>query len=99
MQIKIFNLKKSAGIISVLTMCIVWFSCGDHKNAAPAPQGMQTLDLKKYGKSFSIFVPDTTKARLTITEQSTGALEIRSGNNFAIAINEQTADLELIKSD
>lgn len=77
------------------------FSCGDKKTGGGivAPQGMHILDLSRYGKPFAIFVPDTTAAKLLITEQSTGALDIKVGKNFAISINEQPADIELKKTD
>lgn len=64
-----------------------------------APQGMITLDLSQFGKPFAIFVPDTMTTKLQITEQASGALDIKVGNSFAISIFEQTADLELKKSD
>jgi hypothetical protein len=60
---------------------------------------MITLDLSKYGKPFTIFVPDSTTSRLEITEQSWGALEIRAGKNFQISITEDPGDIELRKSD
>lgn len=77
-------------------------SCGDknkNEEGIVAPQGMITLDLSKYGKPFAIFVPDTVTTKLQITEQASGALDIKVGHNFAISIFEQAADLELKKSD
>lgn len=75
-------------------------SCGGKKEEAiVAPEGMNVLELNKYGKPFAIFVPDTTHSKLVITEQSYGALEIRVGKNFAISINEQAADIDLRKKD
>jgi hypothetical protein len=73
--------------------------CGEKKEAPKAPEGMHTLDLSRYGKPFSIFVPDTIKLKMQITEQSSGALDIKVGSNFAISINEQAADIELRKTD
>jgi hypothetical protein len=61
--------------------------------------GMHRLDLNRYGKPFSILVPDTTKNDFKITEQPNGALEIRSGKNFGISIYEQEADINLKKED
>jgi hypothetical protein len=76
-------------------------SCGGKKpdESVAAPQGMHVLDLSRFGKPFAIFVPDTVAAKLQITEQNTGALEIRVGKGFAISINEQAADLNLVKED
>ncbi len=93
---KIINLLSAAVLVSSL------ISCGDKKKeqeAIVAPQGMNVLDLSKFGKPFAIFVPDTVAAKLLIVQQTYGALDIKVGNNFAISINEQTADIELKKKD
>jgi hypothetical protein len=92
----ILNLFVSALFITSLV------SCGDKKKTEEpivAPQGMHVLDLTNYGKSFAIFVPDTTAAKLTITEQPSGALEIRVGKSFGITVNEQAGDIEAKKRD
>lgn len=76
------------------------FSCGDKRQKEIAiPQGMNILNLSKYGKPFSIFVPDTTLGGYEITEQTSGALDIKVGKDFSISINEQAADMELRKKD
>lgn len=92
---KIINLFSAALLMSVIV------SCGDKKTevAIVAPQGMNVLDLSKFGKPFVIFVPDTTAAKLTVTEQQSGALEVRVGKTFAISINEQAADLAFKKTE
>jgi len=93
---KIISLFSAAIIISSL------ISCGESKKpeeAIVAPQGMIVLDLTQYGKPFVIFVPDTTAAKLMVTEQQSGALDIRVGKGFAISINEQAADFEMKKKD
>ncbi len=92
---KIINLFSATAILLALT------SCGDKKKNQDivAPQGMNVLDLSKRGKPFAIFVPDTTVAKLTVTEQTSGALDIKVGVSFAITINEQAADIELKKTD
>lgn len=78
----------------------VMISCGSKKNEEiVAPQGMHTLNLNAYGKPFAIFVPDTVAAKLTVVEQSNGALDIKVGNNFAISINEQAGDINMKKQD
>ncbi|MBL7933757.1 MAG: hypothetical protein JNL60_17775 [Bacteroidia bacterium] len=83
-----------------LALIGVMMSCGSKKNEEiVAPQGMHTLNLNRYGKPFAIFVPDTVAAKLTVTEQSNGALDIRVGKNFAISINEQAADINMKKQD
>jgi hypothetical protein len=90
--------------LAALAVAIVFslglsFCTGGKKDGVAAPEGMQVYDLSRYGKPFSIFVPDTTKTKIEVTEQSTGALEIKAGPNFAIAINEQFGDLNQIRSD
>ena len=95
-------MKKLINLLSVAVIASTIISCGGKKaeqETIVAPQGMNVLSLSKYGKPFAIFVPDTTAAKLTVTEQSSGALEIKVGTNFAITINEQAADIELKKKD
>jgi hypothetical protein len=94
-------MKKLVTLLSVITLSIIFPSCGnkDTKESIQAPAGMVALDLTKYGKQFSIFVPDTTAAKLEIIEQSWGALEVKVGKNFRISITEDPGDIELRKSD
>lgn len=93
-------MKRLTQIILVASVTTILISCsGKPKNEVIAPQGMNTLDLSRFGKPFSIFVPDTTAAKLEVLEQSNGSLDIKVGKNFAISINEQPADIELRKTD
>ncbi len=94
-------MKKLITVLSVLALSLAISSCGD-KGATQnieAPAGMVALDLSKYGKQFSIFVPDTTAAKLEVVEQSWGALEIKIGKGFHLSITEDPGDMELRKSD
>lgn len=88
-------------LMTLLFVTLLGFnSCGNKEpDAMVAPQGMHVLDLSSYGKSFAIFVPDTVAALLTISEQSSGALEIKVGKNFAISIFEQATDINARKTD
>jgi len=98
---KSLTMKTLLTLLSVLSLSVSFTSCGD-KNAKEdiqAPAGMVALDLSRFGKQFSIFVPDTTAAKLEITEQSWGALEVKVGKNFRISITEDPGDIELRKSD
>ena len=94
-------MKKLITLLSLITLTVTLPSCGgkNTKQNIEAPAGMVALDLSKYGKQFSIFVPDTTAAKLEITEQSWGALEIKVGKNFHISVTEDPGDMELRKSD
>lgn len=88
-------------LLSVVILSVSFTACGDknEKENIQAPAGMVALDLSRFGKQFSIFVPDTTAAKLEITEQSWGALEVKVGKNFRISITEDPGDIELRKSD
>ncbi len=91
---------KTVGKFVPAILFFTLLSCGSKKNEEiVAPQGMHTLNLNGYGKPFVIFVPDTVAAKLTIVEQSNGALDIKVGKNFAISINEQAADLNMKRQD
>lgn len=94
-------MKKLFTLLSALTLAVAITSCGgkETKQDIQAPAGMVALDLSKYGKQFSMFVPDTTAQKLEITEQSWGALEIKVGKNFQVSITEDPGDIELRKSD
>ena len=95
-------MKKIICLFSAVLLISSLNSCGDKskdQEAIVAPQGMNVLDLSKYGKPFAIFVPDTVAAKLEVIQQTYGALDIKVGRNFAISINEQPADLELRKKD
>ena len=94
-------MKKTLILLSALTLSVAFTSCGskETKQDIQAPSGMFALDLSKYGKQFSVFVPDTTSAKLEVTEQSWGALEVKVGKNFHISITEDPGDMELRKSD
>jgi hypothetical protein len=88
-------------VVSAASMMFI-SSCGDKKAAQEpivAPAGMNVLDLSKYGKSFAIFVPDTIQNKLSVVEQSYGALEIMAGSKFAISISEQPEDIEAKKKE
>lgn len=94
-------MKKLFTFLSALTLSVAITSCGgkDTKQNIEAPAGMVALDLSKFGKQFSIFVPDTTALKLEIVEQSWGALEIKVGKGFQLSITEDPGDIELRKSD
>lgn len=95
-------MKKLITLISALMIVISVQSCGEKKKEEPAvvaPAGMSVLDLSRFGKPFTIFVPDTVASKMEITEQTWGALEIRIGKDFQISITEDPGDIELRKSD
>ena len=95
-------MKTFYSLITALALVVTLQSCGGKKEeqaTVEAPAGMITLDLSKYGKPFTIFVPDSTLGKMEIVEQSWGALEIKIGKSFQLSITEDPGDLELRKKD
>ncbi len=86
-------------IISVASLILFSYCSNIQKENIEPPLGMISLDLSKFGKQFSIFVPDTNIAKIDIREQSWGALEIKVGKEFHLSITEDPGDIELVKSD
>jgi hypothetical protein len=75
-------------------------SCGGKKEDTTASMpGMMEVDLKINGNTLSIMVPDSTKGKMEMTEQSWGATEIKVGSDFQISIEEGEGDVALTKSD
>lgn len=94
------HLKQLVGITCLLLLNFYFYSCKNTTNSSThAPEGMQAIDLSKYGKSFLIFVPDTMLVKLFIEEKANGSLEIKSGKLFAISISESNQDVSLKKED
>ncbi len=94
-------MKKLSALILISTV-LVFCSCGrdkENETAAAAPEGMHALDLSSYGRPFSIYVPDTTKSKLLITEQSSGELYVKVGGQFAVSIRSGFSDLSIKKQD
>ena len=95
-------MKTFYSLITALALVVTLQSCGGKKDDQPnveAPAGMITLDLSKYGKPFTIFVPDSTLGKMEIIEQTWGALEIKIGKSFQLSITEDPGDIELLKND
>lgn len=94
-------MKKIISLFSAALVAGLLVSCGGSKTEEPivAPAGMIALDLNNYGKSFVLFIPDTTTSKLTVNESQSGALEVRVGTTFGISINEQAGNIEMKKKD
>lgn len=84
-----------------LSAILVNAGCDNSKKeeVATVKPGMMDLNLKVNGNSLTITVPDSSIARLEITEQSWGATEIKVGKHFQISISEGQGDIALKKSD
>ncbi|HEY0029331.1 MAG TPA: hypothetical protein VGC65_01135 [Bacteroidia bacterium] len=74
-------------------------SCGSKTEETASMPGMTELELKINGNMISIMVPDSTKGKMEVVEQSWGATEIKVGNDFQISIEEGEGDVALMKSD
>ncbi|CAN5374590.1 hypothetical protein BH10BAC1_BH10BAC1_03910 [soil metagenome] len=87
----------------LLAMPAVLFlaSCGGSKteDATTSMPGMMEVQLNINGNALSIMVPDSTKGKMEMVEQSWGATEIKVGKDFQISIEEGEGDVELMKSD
>jgi hypothetical protein len=86
-------------LIACSVASLAFTSCS-HKEESEshAPAGMVSYDLRKFGKPFAIFVPDTTASPVRIEEDPSGALRIES-RSFGVTIREQAEDLQLRKRD
>lgn len=76
-------------------------SCGGSKTeeTATTMPGMMETTINVNGNQLMIMVPDSTKGKLEIVEQSWGATEIKVGKEFQISITEGDGDIALTKSD
>lgn len=85
-------------IIILFLLTTVFVAC--HETPKPStPKGKVQIDLTAHGKPFSLILPDTNMTKLSIEEIASGALEVRVGDFFGIAIHEQSCDLDLKRSD
>ncbi len=89
-------------LLLLATPALLFFSsCGGSKteeSTAPLP-GMMEVGLKISGNNLLMMVPDSSKGKMEIVEQSWGATEIKVGSDFQISIEESDGDIALIKSD
>lgn len=93
-------MKKFLLLASALTLSFTIISCGNKKkDEIQAPEGMRVVELVKYGKTFAIFVPDSTQGKLEITEEPGGILEVKVGKVFDINIKEGEEDISFKKAD
>jgi hypothetical protein len=84
------------------TPAVLFFAgCGDSKTEETTTSlpGMMETNISVNGNQLSIMVPDSTKGKLEVVEQSWGATEIKVGKEFQISITESEGDIALTKSD
>lgn len=91
---------KKIVLLLIVPTVIFFAACGgkkeDAKNSIP---GMMEVNLKINGNELSIMVPDSTKGKMDMVEQSWGATEIKIGKEFQISISEGEGDMPLMQSD
>jgi len=95
------KMKMKKILLLLATPALLFFSsCGGSKTEESAPiPGMMVVDLKINGNALSIMVPDSSKGKMEMVEQSWGATEIKVGPDFQISIEEGDGDVALVKSD
>ena len=93
-------MKKIILLLFTPAFCLL-MSCGGSKTneTNPGVSGMREVQLKINGNQLSVMVPDSTKGKLEVVEQSWGATEIKVGKGFQISISEGEGDIALTKSD
>ena len=76
-------------------------SCGGSKTEETTTTipGMTETTITVNGNKLDIMVPDSTKGKLEVVEQSWGATEIKVGKEFQISVTEGEGDIALTKSD
>lgn len=94
-------MKKSVlAIITLITAAVLVTSCGGKKEEIPLAEGKKRVDLTKYGKPFTIDIPDSTVTSGPVTiEEQNYMLQVSSGRNFAIIIEEGEGNIEQVKND
>ncbi|MGQ0827737.1 MAG: hypothetical protein ACT4ON_05020 [Bacteroidota bacterium] len=91
---------KKVLLLLVAPAILFFTSCGDSKKEETAVlPGMTEVSIKINGNTLSIMVPDSTRGKMEIVEQSWGATEIKVGKEFQISISEGEGDIALMKSD
>lgn len=73
--------------------------CSSEKETTTIPAGMMEVDLTPYGFPVTMAIPDSSKGKVEIVQQSWGATEIKVGKFFQVSVSEGDGDISLIKSD
>jgi hypothetical protein len=95
------KMKKSivTAITLFIAMCAIT-SCGGPKEEETVPPGKKVVDLSKYGKPFTMWIPDSTvtSGPVNIIEQNY-MLEVQSGKTFSVIVEEGEGNMEQVKND
>ena len=84
----------------VAPITLFFASCGGSKSDEEVIlPGMMKVQFAVAGDTLSMIVPDSSKSKVEIIEQSWGATEIKGSNEFQISIEQGDGDITLAKSD
>ncbi len=88
-------------LLLVTPMILFFAGCGQSKTdeTVESMPGMMEVTLKINGNILTVMVPDSTKGKMEMVDQSWGATEIKVGKEFQISIAEGEGDIVLMKSD
>jgi len=94
------KMKKTLLVLAAPAL-LFFSSCGGPKTdeSTASMPGMMEVSFKMNGNDLSIMVPDSTKGKMQLVEQPSGATEITVGSVFQISIEEGEGDIALTKSD
>src|SRR4051812_13520261 len=91
---------KKALLFLAVPALLFFAGCGNSKTETSAVMpGMMEQNLKINGSNLVVMIPDSSKGKAEIVEQSWGAVEIKVGPDFQISIEEGDGDMALTKSD
>ena len=92
---------KHALLLFVAPALLFFVSCGGGKKeeSTALMPGMMEVDFKINGNDLLIMVPDSTKGKMELIEQSWGATEIKVGADFQLSIEEGEGDVATVKGD
>ena len=91
---------KKALILFAAPVILFIASCGGPKvEEEVILPGMMKVEFSVAGDVLSMIIPDSTKGKLDIVEQSWGATEIKIGSHFQISVEQLEGDVPLVKSD
>src|SRR4051812_35566591 len=92
---------KKALLLIAAPALLLFASCGGTKteDTTVSMPGMMQTTISVNGNKLSLMVPDSSKGKLEVVEQSWGATEVKVGKEFQISISEGEGDIALTKSD
>jgi hypothetical protein len=92
---------KKIFLLIIIPSVLLLTNCKNQKSddVNNSTSGIRQVQIKINGNSLSLMVPDSTKGKVEVVDQSWGATEIKVGKDFQISISEGEGDIALKKSD